>query len=100
MAGDAVLVAIAWFLAFQLRFLDEGGSLPSRYQDLLIYSIGFVVVGKVAVFYAKYHILPVEERHALTLRLKHTQTEWGRCATFQQQHVVFIAVLKNSFFAA
>jgi len=52
MAGDAVLVAIAWFLAFQLRFLDEGGSLPSRYQDLLIYSIGFVVVGKVAVFYA------------------------------------------------
>ena len=50
-AGDSVLVAIAWFLAFQLRFLDEGGALPSRYQDLLLYSIGFVVAGKITVFY-------------------------------------------------
>ena len=51
------------------------------------------LLNKVAVFYAKYHILPVEERHALALRLKHTQTEWARCPGFQQQHVDFITVL-------
>jgi hypothetical protein len=51
------------------------------------------LLNKVAVFYAKYHILSFEERYALTLRLKHTQTEWARCATFQQQHVDFITVL-------
>jgi hypothetical protein len=51
------------------------------------------LLNKVAVFYAKYHILPVEERHALALRLKHTQNEWARCATFQQQHVDFITTL-------
>jgi hypothetical protein len=51
------------------------------------------LLNKVAVFYAKYHILDFEERHALALRLKHTQNEWGRCATFQQQHVDFITTL-------
>ncbi len=51
------------------------------------------LLNKVAVFYAKYHILPVEERHALAQRLKHTQTEWAKCATFQQQHVDFITSL-------
>ena len=51
------------------------------------------LLNKVAVFYAKYHILDFEERRALALRLKHTQTEWARCATFQQQHVDFITVL-------
>ena len=51
------------------------------------------LLNKVAVFYAKYHILPVEERWALALRLKHTQNEWAKCAGFQQQHVDFITVL-------
>ena len=51
------------------------------------------LLNNVAVFYAKYHILPVEERHALALRLKHTQNEWAHCATFEQQHVDFITVL-------
>jgi hypothetical protein len=51
------------------------------------------LLNKVAVFYAKYHILPVEERHALALRLKHTQTEWARCAGFEQQHVDLITAL-------
>ena len=32
--------------------MEDGGTLPGRYQDVLLYSIGFVVVGKVAVFYA------------------------------------------------
>jgi FlaA1/EpsC-like NDP-sugar epimerase len=52
MAADAVLVALAYFLAFQLRFLDEPHGWPERYQNLFIQSVGFVVVGKLIVFYA------------------------------------------------
>ena len=52
MAGDAVLVALAYFLAFQLRFLDEGWVIPERFLELFVGSVGFVVVGKVAIFYA------------------------------------------------
>ena len=51
-AADAVLVATAFFLAFKLRFLDAPEGIPDRYVDLLTLSIGFVVVGKVAVFAA------------------------------------------------
>jgi FlaA1/EpsC-like NDP-sugar epimerase len=46
---DACLVALAFLLAFVLRF-DRG--IPTRYSELLIQSIGFVVVGKLAVFWA------------------------------------------------
>ena len=52
LAADAVLVALAYFLAFQLRFLDEPQGWPERYQTLFIQSVGFVVVGKLVVFYA------------------------------------------------
>jgi hypothetical protein len=55
------------------------------------------LLNKVAVFYAKYHTLPVEERWALTLRLKHTQNEWAHYATFEQQHVDFITTLLQQF---
>ena len=51
-AGDGVLVAVAYFLAFQLRLLDEGWVIPDRFLDLFLASVGFVVVGKVAIFYA------------------------------------------------
>jgi FlaA1/EpsC-like NDP-sugar epimerase len=51
LAADAVLVALAYFLAFQLRFLDEPNGWPERYQTLFAQSVGFVVVGKLAVFY-------------------------------------------------
>ncbi|HEU4905089.1 MAG TPA: polysaccharide biosynthesis protein, partial [Solirubrobacterales bacterium] len=50
MAADAALVALAFYLAFRLRFLDEG--LPDRYWTLFLEAVGFVVVGKVAVFAA------------------------------------------------
>jgi FlaA1/EpsC-like NDP-sugar epimerase len=46
---DAGLVALAYFLAFVLRF-DHG--IPPRYSDLLAQTIAFVVVGKVAIFAA------------------------------------------------
>jgi FlaA1/EpsC-like NDP-sugar epimerase len=51
-AADAALVALAYFLAFQLRFLDEPQGLPHRYEVLFAQSVGFVVVGKIAIFAA------------------------------------------------
>jgi FlaA1/EpsC-like NDP-sugar epimerase len=45
---DACLLALAYALAYILRF----DSIPHRYQDLLLQSIAFVVVGKLAIFYA------------------------------------------------
>jgi FlaA1/EpsC-like NDP-sugar epimerase len=48
-AIDALLVALAWYLAFQLRF-DK--TFPDRYQELLEDTIIFVVIGKVAFFAA------------------------------------------------
>jgi FlaA1/EpsC-like NDP-sugar epimerase len=44
---DAFLVALAWYLAFALRFDFE---IPSRYAELLVKSILLVVALKVAVF--------------------------------------------------
>ena len=52
MAADAALVALAYFLAFQLRFLDEPQGVPHRYEVLFAQMVGFVVVGKLIVFYA------------------------------------------------
>jgi FlaA1/EpsC-like NDP-sugar epimerase len=51
-AADAALVALAYFLAFQLRFLDDPHGLPQRYELLFAQSVGFVVVGKLAIFAA------------------------------------------------
>jgi FlaA1/EpsC-like NDP-sugar epimerase len=51
-AADAALVALAYFLAFQLRFLDDPHGLPHRYEVLFAQSVGFVIVGKLAVFAA------------------------------------------------
>src|ERR687886_329171 len=52
---DACLLALAYSLAYALRF----DSIPHRYQDLLLQSIAFVVVGKIAIFYVfgMYHKL-------------------------------------------
>ena len=49
-AADAVLVALAFFLAFQLRFLDDPHGLPPRYELLFAQAVGIVVVAKLAVF--------------------------------------------------
>jgi FlaA1/EpsC-like NDP-sugar epimerase len=50
-AADAVLIAVAFYLAFRLRFLDAAGGIPDRYQEMLVQSIGFVVLGNLVVFY-------------------------------------------------
>ncbi|HEY7966150.1 MAG TPA: nucleoside-diphosphate sugar epimerase/dehydratase [Solirubrobacteraceae bacterium] len=44
---DAGLVALAYYLAFWLRF--EGGSMPARYHALLVDTIPWVVLGTVLI---------------------------------------------------
>src|SRR3954451_5359919 len=55
-AIDACLIALAYLLAFTLRF---DPSIPTRYSRLLALSIGFVVAGKLIVFatFGLYHKL-------------------------------------------
>jgi FlaA1/EpsC-like NDP-sugar epimerase len=48
-AVDACLVALAYYLAYVLRF-DEG--IPPRYDELLVDTVAFVVVLKLALFAA------------------------------------------------
>jgi FlaA1/EpsC-like NDP-sugar epimerase len=48
--ADGALVALAFYLAFRLRFLDEG--LPQRYETLFAQTVGFVVAGKLVIFAA------------------------------------------------
>ena len=50
--ADALLVAVAFFLAFRLRFLDDPGGIPPRYSTLLVQSVALVAIGKVAIFAA------------------------------------------------
>ncbi len=46
---DGCLVALAYYLAFVLRF-DAG--IPARYEDLMVDTVAFVVVAKLALFSA------------------------------------------------
>jgi FlaA1/EpsC-like NDP-sugar epimerase len=50
--ADAVLVALAYYLAFRLRFLDTASGMPPRYETLFAQSVGFVIAGKLIVFAA------------------------------------------------
>jgi FlaA1/EpsC-like NDP-sugar epimerase len=49
MALDAALVALAYYLSYQLRF-DDG--VPERYEQLFTHSLGIAVIGSVLVFSA------------------------------------------------
>jgi FlaA1/EpsC-like NDP-sugar epimerase len=49
-AADALLAAIAFALAFKLRFLDASGGIPDRYWTMLTGAVVFVAVGKAIVF--------------------------------------------------
>ena len=48
--ADMGLCAVAFLLAFRLRFLDDSGGIPDRYWTLYLQSVAFVAVGKVIVF--------------------------------------------------
>jgi FlaA1/EpsC-like NDP-sugar epimerase len=50
LAADAVLAALAFYLAFAIRFIDEPGGIPDRYVTMLTGSIAFVALGKTAIF--------------------------------------------------
>jgi FlaA1/EpsC-like NDP-sugar epimerase len=50
--ADAALCALAFYLAFRLRFLDVARGMPPRYEEMFVQAVGFVAVGKVAVFAA------------------------------------------------
>ncbi len=47
--ADAVLAAIAFALAFVLRFIDAG-EIPDRYVEMLVASVAFVAIGKAIIF--------------------------------------------------
>ncbi len=49
-AADALLAALAFFLAFQLRFFDERHGMPPHYSRMLWQSIAFVGIGDAIVF--------------------------------------------------
>jgi FlaA1/EpsC-like NDP-sugar epimerase len=49
--ADGVLVALSFYLAFRLRFLDQS-DLPHRYWVLFAQSVGFVIALKLIVFAA------------------------------------------------
>jgi FlaA1/EpsC-like NDP-sugar epimerase len=48
--ADAGLAALAWFLAFQLRFIDLPNGVPGRYEEILWGSLPFVALGTTLVF--------------------------------------------------
>jgi FlaA1/EpsC-like NDP-sugar epimerase len=50
LCADAFLVALSYYLAFRLRFLDQS-DLPHRYWVLFVQSVGFVIALKLIVFY-------------------------------------------------
>ncbi len=54
---------------------------------------GLGLMEKVAVFYAKYHVLVFEERVALEHKLRVTHREWAKCIGLEQHHVDFLQVL-------
>ncbi|HEX5866383.1 MAG TPA: polysaccharide biosynthesis protein, partial [Beijerinckiaceae bacterium] len=50
LAADGLLAALAFYLAFGIRFIDEPGGIPDRYDTMLAGSIVFVALGKTIVF--------------------------------------------------
>jgi FlaA1/EpsC-like NDP-sugar epimerase len=49
-AADAALAALAFYLAFRLRFLDTPNGIPARYEEMLLGAIAFVALGKALLF--------------------------------------------------
>ncbi len=50
LAADAALAALAYYLAFEIRFIDEPGGIPDRYIDMLTGSVVFVAIGMTVIF--------------------------------------------------
>ena len=67
--------------------------MPPSVEFVSVMEHALALMDKVALFYAKYHLLPVEERSALLHELKQRHNEWARCSALEQQHVDFVRVL-------
>ena len=67
--------------------------MPPTVEFLSVLEHALALLDKVAVFYAKYHILPVEQRWALQHELRDRRREWARCSAIEQQHVDYMHVL-------
>ena len=67
--------------------------MPPTVEFLSVLEHALALLDKVAAFYAKYHILDVNERWALQHELKQRHNEWGKCSALEQQHVDFVRVL-------
>ena len=67
--------------------------MPPSVEFVSVLEHALALLDKVAVFYAKYHILPIEERWALQHELRERHREWARCTTLEQQHVDYMQVL-------
>ena len=50
LVADAALAAAAFYLAFEIRFIDASGGIPDRYEEMLVGAIAFVAIGKSVVF--------------------------------------------------
>ena len=50
-------------------------------------------MNRVAVFYAKYHLLEFGDRCTLEHQLREKHREWAHCNAFEQQHIDFIVIL-------
>jgi FlaA1/EpsC-like NDP-sugar epimerase len=50
--ADGALIALSFYLAFRLRFLDTPNGMPARYETLFAQAVGFVAAGKLVVFAA------------------------------------------------
>ena len=68
-------------------------SRPPSVEFVSVMEHALALIDKVAVFYAKYHILDVNERWALQHELRDRRREWARCSALEQQHVDYMHVL-------
>ncbi len=67
--------------------------MPPKDEFTSVMAEALALINKVAVFYAKYHILDFEDRCTLEHQLHAKHREWTHCHAFEQQHVDFIVVL-------
>jgi FlaA1/EpsC-like NDP-sugar epimerase len=49
-AVDATLIAVSFFLAFKLRFLEQAEGIPTEYEQVLRAAIGPLVLGTIVIF--------------------------------------------------
>ena len=67
--------------------------MPPTVEFLSVLEHALALLDKVAAFYAKYHILPVEERWALQHELRDRHRQWALCKVLEQHHVDYMHVL-------